>query len=171
MRRGDRPGSRLRPRMRTGRPAAARGFTLIGVVVVLALVMLGLSIAGPAWSQQQQRDRERQLLRIGALYAQAIADYHDSSPGSLKQYPETLQALLLDTRFVGVRRHLRTLYADPMDPARPWGLLRGADGRIVGVFSTAPGVPVAQGALDLGAVQLPPAKQYADWKFIAKVNP
>ena len=148
-----------------------RGFTFVAVLLLLALCMLGLSVAGPMWSQQVRRDREQQLLRIGNLYAQAIAEYRDASPGSLKQYPQRLEQLLSDTRYVGLRRHLRTLYADPVNPGQPWGLVLDGEQRIVGVYSRSEQAPVAQGPLSLAAAaDLPAARRYAEWKFIAKVK-
>ena len=112
-----------------------RGYTFVAVLALLAVCMLGVSLAGPLWSERVKREREQELLRIGALYAQAIAAYRDASPGSLKQYPQRLEALLLDARYVGVQRHLRKLYGDPMNLGQPWGLVLDANQRIVGVYS------------------------------------
>lgn len=144
------------------------GYTFVAALLLLALVSLGLSIAGPLWSQQAQRERERELLRIGALYAQALERYRELSPGSVKQYPPTLDALLLDTRFVGTQRHLRKAYGDPVNPGAAWGLLRDSNGRIVGVHSLSAVAPLAQGAVVLDDRVLPPVTRYSDWKFIAK---
>ncbi|WP_127995668.1 type II secretion system protein [Piscinibacter defluvii] len=156
--------------MRRGeqRGRAQRGYTFVAVLLLLALVSLGLSMAGPLWSQQAQRDRERELLRIGTLYAQAIERYRDLSPGSLRQYPPSLDVLLLDTRFVGTQRHLRKAYGDPVNPGAGWGLLRDQQGGIVGVHSLSQAAPLAQGAVVLDDRVLPPAMRYSDWKFIAK---
>jgi type II secretory pathway pseudopilin PulG len=155
--------------MRAG--SRTQGFTLVAVLVLLALCLLGLSIAGPIWSQRVRREREHDLLRVGSLYAQAIAAYYNDSPGSLKQYPLRLDMLLADTRFVGTRRYLRQLYPDPVNAGQPWGLVLDAQQRIVGVYSRSEAAPIAEGPLDLGAVQLPAAQHYSDWKFLVKVNP
>jgi type II secretory pathway pseudopilin PulG len=161
--------------MRAGNPncraGSARGYTFVAVLVLVALCSLALSVAGPMWSQQAQRERERELLRIGSLYATAIAAYREASPGSLKQYPPSLQALLLDTRYVGTKRHLRALYADPVNAGQPWGLLRDTDDRITGVYSQSTDAPIAQGTIDLTAFTLAPAAHYADWKFTVKTKP
>ena len=156
--------------MRVGRHRAQRGFTFVAVLLLLALCMLGLAVAGPIWSAQLKREREQELLRVGAMYARALASYRDASPGSLKQYPDRLEALLLDTRFVGVQRHLRSLYPDPMNPGQPWGLVLDADKRVLGVYRLSGEPPVAQGPLDLGSVVLPPAQRYSDWKFTLKAK-
>jgi hypothetical protein len=131
--------------------------------------MLGLSIAGPMWSQRVRHEREQQLLRMGALYAQAIAAYYNASPGSLKQYPPSMSALLSDSRFVGTRRYMRQLYPDPVNPGQPWGLVLDPQQRIIGVYSRSEAAPIAEGRLDLGVVRLDPAKHYSDWKFLAQV--
>lgn len=148
--------------------AGERGFTLPMVLVVLATCMLGLALAGPIWAQQVRREREQELLRIGRLYAEAIASYRDASPGSAKQYPRLLEDLLLDTRFVGIRRHLRRLYEDPMNPGQAWGVIRDADQRILGVYSQSADTPLRRVPVTLGLLRLGPAAHYSDWKFIVE---
>ena len=148
-----------------------RGFSYITAMTVVALLGIGLAAMGPLWAEAAQREREQDLLRVGALYAQAIAAYQQASPGSLKRYPPTLESLLLDTRYVGTQRHLRKLYADPLDPQRAWGLLRVADGGVRGVYSQDERMPFARAGLDLGPAVLAPAQRYSDWKFMPKDPP
>lgn len=124
------------------------GYTFVAVLVLLAVCMLGLSVAGPLWSDAVKREREQELKRIGSLYATALQTYRDASPGSLKQYPQRLDALLLDNRYVGIRRHIRKLYADPTNPNEPWGLVLDEQQRIRGLYSTS----------------------HPEWKFIAKTE-
>lgn len=162
MRTGE-PVSRIRSRSR--RPLAQSGYAFVVVLMLLTLVSLGLAAAGPAYSSQAQREREQELLRIGALYAQALQDYYDAAPGNLRQYPKKLEQLLRDTRYVGTVRHLRKLYADPLQPGTPWGLVRDRDDGIVGVYSTSAQEPIAQAG---GPVA--PARRYSDWKFTVKAN-
>jgi type II secretory pathway pseudopilin PulG len=144
------------------------GFTLVWVLAAIAILSVGLAAIGPQWADQAQRAREQDLLRVGQLYAQALAHYRAVSPGSLKQYPSDLQQLLLDNRFVGTQRHLRKLYPDPLDPLRPWGLVRGPDGRILGVFSQSADTPLRRESLDLEGLILPTTQRYDEWKFIAR---
>lgn len=139
----------------------------MATLLLVALVALSLAAAGPLWSQQARRDRERELMRIGSAYAQAIAAYHRVSPGAQPQFPPTVEALLLDTRFVGTVRHLRRAYGDPANAQLPWGLLRDETGRIVGVHSLSLEAPLAQGPVVLPDRRLPAATRYADWKFLA----
>lgn len=160
-------GRRRLPGLR--RPA--RGFTWTLMLAAVALVGLAGSLAGPLWSHQQRREREHELLRIGVIYAQALKAYREASPGNDAQYPRRLEDLLLDTRHAGTRRHLRRLYPDPLSPSRPWGLVTDAQGRIVGLHSTDPAAPVAQGPVALADRTLPPAQRYSDWKFTALPSP
>ncbi len=162
MHRGDR---------KTGRCSPPGGYTLVAMLLVLALVALGLAAAGPAWAHYVRREREQELLHIGRLYAQALAHYRDVSPGSAKQFPRSLDALLLDARFIGVMRHLRRLYADPLDPRQPWGTVRDTEGGIRGVYSQSTAAPLAQGALVFDHLTLPPAGRYCEWQFIASPAP
>lgn len=161
--------------MRRGRPDRLRhasgGFTYVWALAAVALVSVGLSVLGPLWSDRNRHDREQELLRIGRLYADAIASYRAVSPGSVKQYPERLEELLEDSRFWGTRRHLRKLYPDPMKPSRPWGLVLDQDGRIRGVYSQGEERPFLQAPRDLGLVRLAIADHYADWKFVPQVPP
>lgn len=157
-------------RMRAGR-SSQRGFTYVWVLAAIAMLSLGLAVVGPRWADQARREREQELLRIGSLYAKAITAYYLASPGSQKLYPSKLDDLLADSRMVGTVRHLRKLYPDPLDPSRPWGVVLGADGRVRGVYSQSPDEPMRIEMLDVGEVQLPAARRYSDWKFVAKVQP
>ena len=155
--------------MRSGE-RTARGFTYVWMLAALVIFSIGLAVVGPLWADQAKREREQDLLRVGQLYAQAIASYYAASPGSLKQYPPALASLLADTRFVGTRRHLRTLYPDPLEPTREWGLVTGPDGSVRGVYSQSADVPLHNAALDLDVTSLPAAQHYAEWKFAPKVR-
>lgn len=154
-----------------GAGASQSGYTLVALLVVVFVISLGLAVAGPTWREQGRRLHERELMRVGMLYAQALADFRASSPGSLKAYPRSLDELLLDPRFLGVRRHLRRLYPDPVDPTQPWGLTKDADGNITGVYSQSADEPLAAGSVDLGGLVLAPARHYSDWKFSLPTPP
>lgn len=159
MQRGEVPSFRLQ-----------RGFTYVWVMAAVAVLGIGFASVGPIWHDDVKREREKDALRIGQLYAQAIASYYKSSPGSDKRYPPTLEALLVDTRFVGTYRHLRRLYDDPLRPGRAWGVVRAADGGIRGVFSQSTEEPLRREPLDLGVTMLAAATRYSDWLFAPKVD-
>jgi type II secretory pathway pseudopilin PulG len=162
-------------------PAAARceprrlhpsaGFTYVWVLATLAVVSVGLAAMGTMHSAQAEREREQDLLRIGTLYAQVVASYHRVSPGSEKRYPPSIEALLLDTRFVGTVRHLRKAYTDPLQPGHPLVAVLGPDGTVRGVHSTSQSQPLRQQPLDLGVTRLPAATQYSQWLFVPQGEP
>lgn len=143
-----------------------QGFTFVWAMAAVALISVGLSVVGPLWSDQSRREREHELLRIGAMYATAIANYYIATPGTNKHYPRQLEDLLADNRFWATRRHLRKLYPDPMDPGRPWGLVRASDGGIKGVYSLGEQQPFAQTPMAFGVSRLSAATRYADWHFV-----
>lgn len=157
--------------MRAGshtRKLAHGGFAYVLALAGLTLLSLGLAKAGATWSDALQREREDQLVRIGVLYAQAIASYYESSPGSSKQYPPTLESLLFDSRMVGTRRHLRRAYTDPLRPGAPLELIQGADGSIRGVFSPSDRAPFRRTVMHFDRVaEIAPAERYRYWAFLA----
>ena len=150
------------------RPAQA-GFTYVFMMAALATFSIGLAVIGPRWADQAKREREQELVRVGSLYASAIASYYAAAPGSLRPYPPELKDLLEDTRRVGTLRHIRKLYADPLDPSRRWGLVRAPDGGVMGVFSLSEDAPFHTASLDIGSTTLAPVEHYSAWKFVPRV--
>ena len=148
----------------TGR-STQKGFTYLTVLFGLAVFGIGLAALGESWSELSRRDREQELIWIGKEYVRAIRSYYNNSPGE-KRYPERLQDLLEDQRMVDGRRHLRKLYADPVNPSGSWGLVRGNDGGIMGIYSTSD-----QSTLRRQVIRVPDAPtiagaRYAEWRFI-----
>ncbi len=141
------------------------GFAYPVLLVAVAVLGLGLARLGPMWEEADRRDREQELLRVGKLYAEALDRARRESPGGAGRYPERLEDLLLDTRFVGTRRHLRRLYPDPLQPSRPWGVVRDAGGAIIAVYSQDSRRPLQRVASDHGPASLPAAERYSDWMF------
>lgn len=151
---------------RLGRPS--RGFVLIGVLVVLTLAALAAAQVGQRRAEQRQRDAEEELLFVGEQFRAAIEAYWRDSPPRARALPRNLNDLLLDPRFPQPRRHLRRLYADPMEPGREWGLVRQG-GAIVGVYSQAGGEPFRKVGFRDTQVGFENALQYADWRFVARL--
>lgn len=147
------------------------GFTLLAVIAAMLLLALASNSVLTYVSQQALREREAELLRVGQLYAQAIGSYYEASPGSVKRWPRTLEDLVEDQRFVGIKRHLRQLYADPMTRTTNWGLVNASDGGLTGVYSRSEAQPIRNAAIALGALTLSPARRYADWQFVYQPAP
>jgi type II secretory pathway pseudopilin PulG len=142
------------------------GFTYVIMLAALAITGLGLAAVGESWSAAARREREEQLLRVGAAYARAIEAYYQRSPGAEKRYPPTLDALVQDRRQVGTVRYLRRVYADPLLPSRPWGLVLAPDGGIMGVYSQSEQAPLRRRAVPGLQYAVVPALRYRDWRFI-----
>jgi type II secretory pathway pseudopilin PulG len=151
--------------MRVGSAVRQSGFTLVAVLAAMFIVAIGTQKVMTYVSHQAQREREAELLRIGQAYVQAIGAYYESSPGGVKRWPSRLEDLTDDTRFVGIKRHMREVYPDPVG-RKPWGVVSSPDGGIAGVFSQSDAQPIRTGTMELDALALPAAARYADWQFV-----
>jgi hypothetical protein len=118
----------------------------------------GLAAVGEAWSHARQREKETELLWIGNQFKQAIGLYYQRSPGAVKRYPEKLEDLLEDRRFLSVQRYLRKIYSDPMNGKAEWGLVAAPQGGIMGVRSLSGTQAVRR--ID------PASGAYSDWQFV-----
>lgn len=146
---------------------ANRGFTYLGVLLLIAVSSVALAATGTLWTRAAQRDRERQLLWVGGQYAQALRSYYRASPG-LAQYPQELADLLQDNRFPQTRRHIRRLYPDPITNSQEWGLLRGLDGRITGIHSRSDATPYKRSGFETQFSGFEGLEHYSDWQFVAE---
>ena len=146
--------------------ASERGFTYIGALVLVVLMTLALVGTAELWSTASLRARERELLWVGSQYARALRLYYDNSP-DVKQYPQRLEDLLIDRRSPAPRHHLRRLYADPITRSTDWGLIRGMDGGIVGVYSQSRDAPLKRGRFPPEWAEFEGMETYADWQFVA----
>jgi type II secretory pathway pseudopilin PulG len=115
-----------------------RGFTYLWVLVAIAVVGLGLTAVSEVWVTSAGRQKRVELEWIGDQFTQAIGSYYQSTPGTAKAYPPTLQDLIEDRRYATVRRHLRVVYANPFTGRQDWELVIAADGRIRGVRVAVP---------------------------------
>ena len=111
------------------------GFTYLGLLLAIVIVGIALAGAGTLWSAERKRERERELLHIGHKFREAIGQYYNRTPGAVKQYPPTLEALLRDDRFPTPRRYLRQIYVDPFTGTQNWGTVEAPSGGIMGDHS------------------------------------
>lgn len=142
------------------------GYTYLILLLVVLVMGLSAGVASEVWHTTLQRAKEKQLLFAGNQYRQAIRRYYDESPG-IKSYPGKLEDLLKDDRFPGVKRYLRTLYADPMTDSQDWGLaMDPATGKIQGVYSRSQEAPMKLGNFTQQNLAFEKAKKYSDWQFL-----
>ncbi len=141
------------------------GFTLLALLLMLAGLGVALAAAGTLWSTHAQREREAELLFVGDQYRNAIASFHQMTPGTVKKYPPSLEALLEDPRFPNPVRHLRRLYPDPITGKAEWGLVRGQDGGIQGIYSLSELAPLKRANFPPRHQEFEGKERYADWVF------
>ena len=108
-----------------------RGFTLIELIVVLAIVALILSVATVRYFSSLDRARETVLKQDLATMRDAIQKYNADKG----RYPETLDALVAD-------RYLRSVPVDPLtESTRTWVALPPAGTDSKGVADVQSGAP------------------------------
>ncbi|MDY6948477.1 MAG: type II secretion system protein [Pseudomonadota bacterium] len=132
------------------------------LLITLAVVGVTTAAAVQAGARMGRRSAEEQLLIIGEEFQKALLSY---GGGTLGAGPMELSELLKDPRFPGIRRHLRRIYQDPLTGSATWGLRRDPTGRITGVYSLAPGVPIKRTGFGTSRNTFEEAQSYQDWVF------
>ena len=148
-------------RTRCGGLRRQAGWSYLWLLLTVALIGLGLTKAVELDATLARRDKEITLLAIGAEFRAALQSYSRVPPGA---HPVRLQDMLEDTRGGVLRRHLRKIYVDPMTATMDWGLVRSG-GRIVGIYSLAPGVPIKQAGFEPDDLGFSNAQHYRQWIF------
>jgi type II secretory pathway pseudopilin PulG len=144
-----------------------RGFSYIGLLLLLAMTSAGLAAAGSLWSIDSRREKEAELLFLGAQFTAAIAAYRDLTPsGQPPRFPQRLDDLLDDKRWPTTRRHLRRVFVDPMTGTQEWGIVAAPGGGIMGVYSLAEGAPLKRDGFPEDFGDFATASSYRDWRFI-----
>ncbi len=122
-----------------------RGFTYLLAMFAVAVAGLLLAVTGEVWSQSRQREKEQELLYLGGRFREAIGLYYQRTPGAVKRYPDKLEDLLEDKRYLSLQRYLRKVYADPITGAAQWGTVAAPGGGINGVYSLSDRHPIKSG--------------------------
>ena len=143
----------------------ARGFTYLGVLFAVALIGLSLAAVGVLWDSARMREREAELLFVGNQYRQAIGAYY-RQPASPGRYPPRLEDLLKDPRTPQTARYLRQLYPDPITGKPEWGMVKGPDGGIAGIYSLSEKEPRKIANFRLRDASFENKKKYSEWQFI-----
>lgn len=144
------------------------GLVLLGVLLLLSLAALSALVAGEVWATAVRREREEQLLFVGEQYRRAVESYYRATPGRVKTLPNSLSVLLEDDRFPMPIRHLRRLYADPLNEQAEWGLVK-IDSGIVGVYSSSTSTPLKRRGFPVRYAHFEDAKDYRQWRFVFQV--
>ena len=143
-----------------------RGFTYLGVLFLIGVLAITAAAASVVWSIAAQRDAERELVFMGRQFASAIESYRTRSTDPVLTYPRQLEDLLRDDRSITPQHHLRRLYVDPMTGNSQWGLIRLADGGIIGVHSLSDRKPYPRTYVVAG-FSAPESTSYREWRFVA----
>ena len=115
----------------SGRPQS--GFTYLWILFSIAMLGVSLTVSSQLWVASAQRQKIEQMNWIAEQFTQAIGSYYESSPGSVKLYPQTPEMMLQDERFITTKRHLRKIYVSPFSGQPNWDWIRGVDGGLRGV--------------------------------------
>jgi type II secretory pathway pseudopilin PulG len=142
----------------------AAGFTYVGLLIAVALLGIALASAGTVWKTHAQREREAELMFVGQEYRNAIASYYRSGAG--RQYPASLDDLLVDNRTPEPLHHLRKLYADPMTGAADWTLIAAPSLGIMGVASSSQAEPMKKDGFAPPEAAFKDKTCYCDWQFV-----
>ena len=125
----------------SGRPR--RGFTLLELLVVMAIIATLLTIAVPRYFRSLERSKEAVLKQDITTLRESIDKFY----GDTGKYPETLAALV-------EKRYLRALPVDPIShSADTWVVLHAEDPEDTGIKD------VHSGAEGVGEQGVP----YAEW--------
>jgi len=89
------------------------GYTIVLVLVIVAVLTVGLLAALPVWETQVRRESEEELIFRGTQIVDAIKFYQKKFPG---QFPASLEELTK-------KRFLRRLYRDPMTRDGRWDII------------------------------------------------
>lgn len=156
--------------MPTGSTATARdskpqlGFTYVGVLVVLTVMMLALGAVAQIWHTEMQRENEQELLFVGKQFRTAIGNYYAAMG---RQFPASLEDLLgKDGEQTIHGRYLRRIYRDPVTGAAEWGVVRAANGGVAGVYSLSEGAPYKTTGFGDADSLFEGKQKYSEWQFV-----
>ena len=145
------------------------GFTYVGLVVFVAILGLVGAATVKVDGLLRRAAAEQELLEIGAAYSEALRSYAAATPRGFPTVPPTLQDLLRDPRFPGVRRHLRKIFVDPVTGKDEWGVLyQGDKVGVLAVYSLSQAQPLKLANFDARFLNFENKQHLSEWKFTAQ---
>ena len=93
-------------------PPGLPGYTLVGAMLLIALMSIMMAISLPVWEQIKQRENEEELIFRGKEYMEAVGRYHSK----FHTFPPDLETLYK-------MKFIRKLYKDPMTENGEWKVL------------------------------------------------
>ncbi|MGB0127209.1 MAG: hypothetical protein WBP72_06170 [Rhodocyclaceae bacterium] len=124
-----------------------------------------VAVAG-VWELGYRREKEAELLFIGGQFRRALAGFYKDGTNEVDRYPRQLADLVKDPRILTTRRYLRKLYTDPITGTTEWGLLRNANGGIIGVHSASDKEPLKKINFRKADEGFTKKEKYAQWIFV-----
>jgi general secretion pathway protein G len=109
------------------RARACAGFTLIELVIVMAMIGLLLTIALPQYFHSIERGKNQVRQQNISVIRDAIDKYY----GDNDQYPETLDELV-------AKRYLRSVPVDPVSGSTAWTVISSPDTSKSGIYDVGP---------------------------------
>lgn len=110
---------------------ARHGFTLVELMVVMAIIALLLALAMPRYFNHLENSRETILKQDLAVMRDAVDKYH----GDRGRYPDSLEELVS-------ARYLRTLPVDPITERQDtWQVVAPSSGEAGAVYDIKSGAP------------------------------
>ena len=107
----------------------ARGFTLIELMVVMAIIGTLLAIVAPRYFGSMEQARETALKQDLAVMREAIGQFH----GDLNRYPDNLNELV-------AKRYLKRIPVDPItERSDTWLAVAHPDSNVPGLYDVLSG--------------------------------
>jgi type II secretory pathway pseudopilin PulG len=106
----------VRPANLPQRSQGEAGFTVLALLIAVAVINIALGVATVQWSAVMKRQREIELVWRGEQYARALVCYQEQE----ETLPTELEQLVK-------ARCIRRLYADPVSKSGGWRVIRAAE--------------------------------------------
>ncbi len=110
------------------RPHDQDGFTLLGLLVLVAAINIGLAVAATSWVTIGRRADEAELIWRGQQYIRALNCHQEQTGGLPDDLAELLESVCI-----------RALYPEPMSIDGEWRILRESDMRELQSSRAGPG--------------------------------